>query len=100
MMLTKPIKIYFGLIVLFALLTALNVFLPQGDLIEQLGVELPASKPIMAVAIFFIMLIVYGSLGFVGLTLSKKLGFAGLWDKKVSNKQRFLNPLIVGVIIG
>jgi len=46
------------------------------------------------------MLILYGSLGFVGLTLSKKLGFAGFWDKKVSNKQRFLNPLIVGVIIG
>lgn len=93
-------KIYFSLIVIFALLTAFNIFLPQGNLIEQVGAELPASKPVMAVAVFFIMLILYGSLGFVGLILSKKLGFAGLWDEKVSNKQRFLNPIIVGVIIG
>ena len=88
-MLTKPIKIYFGLIITLALLTALNIFLPQGDLIEQLG-ELPASKPVMAVAIFFIMLIIYGSLGFVGLILSKKLGFAEIWDKKVSNNTNLL----------
>jgi hypothetical protein len=93
-------KIYFGLIVLFASLTSFNIFLPQGDIVEQLGAQLPASKPVMAVVVFFITLILYGSLGFIGLKLSKKLGFAELWDEKVSNRQRFLNPLIIGVIVG
>jgi len=36
-----------------------------------------------------IMLILYGSLGFLGLRLSQKLGFPDLWDSRVSNKERF-----------
>lgn len=95
---TKSTKVYFALIVVLAILAAINVFLPMGDMLGQFG--LPASKPVVAVATFFIMLILYGGLGFVGVLLSRKLGFAEIWDNKVSNKQRFLTPALIGVGIG
>ena len=98
MMLSKSTKIYIEIIVVYALLSALNVFLPQGDFIGQY--ELPASKPVMAIAIFFIILVLYGGLGFIGLKLSKKLGFAEIWDKDVTNKQRFYIPALIGLGIG
>ena len=47
-----------------------------------------------------IMLILYGGLGFLGLKLSKKLGYAELWDPRISNKQRLLIPALVGISLG
>lgn len=46
------------------------------------------------------MLIIYGVLGLIGLMLSRKLGFVNIWDEKVSNKQRFLIPAFVGIVLG
>ncbi len=84
------IKIYIGLIVTLAILAALNVFLPQGSFLPTLPQqELPAPKPVIALAIAGVMLILYGGLGFVGLKLSRRLGFPDIWDPKISNKQRF-----------
>ena len=97
-MLSRSIKIFTGIIIIYALLSAITVFLPQGDLLNQY--KLPASKPVIATAIFFMMLIFYGGLGLIGIILSNKLGFTGIWDNKVSNKQRFLIPAIVGAAIG
>lgn len=80
---------------------AIAVFLPQGDFTELIPQqELPASKGIMALVNFGIGLIIYGLLGFIGLKLAKKIGFADIWDKQVTNKQRFLVPAIVGCGIG
>ena len=62
--------------------------------------QLPASKPVIALASAAIILVLYGGLGFLGLKLSQKLGFADLWDPKVSNKQRFLLPALVGIGLG
>jgi membrane protease YdiL (CAAX protease family) len=97
--LLPSIKIYIGLIITLAILAAINVFLPQGSLTlpEQ---EFPASKPVLALVNAAVMLILYGGLGFLGLKLSQKLGFADLWDSKISNKQRFLIPALIGVGIG
>ncbi|GAH29819.1 unnamed protein product, partial [marine sediment metagenome] len=75
-----------------------NVFLPQGVFLSTQ--TLPASKPVLALANAAIMLILYGGLGFLGLKLSSKLGFADIWDLKVSNKQRFLIPALVGGVVG
>jgi len=92
----KSIKIYLSLVIILAICSVINVFLPyvvvQGPL--------PASKPVMALATFAITLFLYGGLGFLGLYLSRKLGFAKIWDKNVSNKQRFLTPLFIGIILG
>lgn len=62
--------------------------------------QLPAPKPVLALANGITMLVVYGGLGFIGLRLSRKLGFADLWDPTISNRQRFLIPALIGAGIG
>ena len=95
------IKIYIGLIVTLAILAAINIFLPRGSFLPILpGQELPAPKPVLAFVNVLIMLILYGGLVFIGLKLSQKLGFANIWDSRVTNKQRFLIPALVGIAIG
>ena len=95
------IEIYIGLIIALAILAAINVFLPQGSFLPILPEqELPASKPVLALVNAVIMLVLYGGLGFLGLKLSQKLGFADIWDSKVSNKQRLLIPAFIGLGIG
>lgn len=96
--LSPSIKIYIGLIITLAILAAVNVFLPQG--VFLLVQELPVSRPVLSLVNAFTTLIFYGGLGFIGLKLSKKLGFSDIWDSKVSNKQRFLIPALVGIATG
>ncbi len=99
--LSLSIKIYIGFIIILAILAAINVFLLPGSFLPTLPEQkLPAPKPVLAVVNAAIMLILYGGLGFIGLKLSQKLGFADIWDSKVSNKQRFLIPALVGIAIG
>lgn len=99
--LSRSIKIYIILILTFAGLTAVSVFLPQGSWLPTLpDQELPAPKPVLALVNASIGLILYGGLGFLGLRLSQKLGFAGLWDGNVSNRQRFLIPALIGAGVG
>ena len=96
--LSPSIKIYIGLIIALAILAAIGVFLLNfQDLTTQ---ELPASKPVLALANAGIAIFLYGGLGLVGLKLSQKLGFANLWDSKISNRQRFLIPALIGAGIG
>lgn len=92
------LKIYIGLIITLAILAAINVFLPQGAFLPTQ--ELPASKPVLALVNAIITLILYGGLGFIGLKLSQKIDFADIWNSKISNKQRFLIPALIGVGIG
>ncbi len=96
--LSLSIRIYIGLIITLAVLAAISVFLPQGNFLPSQ--KLPAPKPVLALVNACIMLILYGGLGFLGLKLSQKLGFADLWDSKISNKQRFLIPALIGIGIG
>lgn len=72
--------------------------MPQDSLLPTQ--QLPASKPVIALVSAAIMLVLYGGLGFLGLKLSQKLGFADLWDPKVSHKQRFLLPALIGIGLG
>jgi membrane protease YdiL (CAAX protease family) len=98
---STSIKIYIGLVIILAILAAINVFLPQGSFLPTLeGQELPAPKPVLALVNAGIMLILYGGLGFIGLQLSQKLGFANIWDPMVSNRQRVLTPALIGIGLG
>lgn len=95
------IKIYIYLILILAILAALHLFLPQGDVLTTLSErELPASKPVLALANAAIMLTLYGGLGFLGIIFSRKLGFADIWDTTITNRQRFLTPALSGIGIG
>jgi len=89
---------FFALLGFLAALAALNVFLPQGGMVPIQ--ELPASKPVLAAVNAAIMLVVYGALGFAGLVLSRRLGFADLWAPEVSDRQRFLVPALAGLGLG
>lgn len=98
MKLSRSNKTYILLILVLSIVSGLNVFLPQGMMAGDF--ELPASKPVMALALFFMMIFFYGGLGLLGLYFSSKLGFARIWDNNVSINQRFLQPAAVGFLIG
>ena len=98
MKLSASYKIYILLILILAVSTGLVIYLPQGAMAEQF--ELPASKTVIAFVSFLIMAIVYGGLGLVGMVLSEKLGFTNIWDKNISNNQRFIRPALIGILIG
>jgi membrane protease YdiL (CAAX protease family) len=94
-------RIYGALILLLALLAGLNPFLPQGSVLPNMeGGQLPASKGTMALAGALSMLFVYGGLGYLGRRLSLRLGFADIWDRRVSHKKRFFIPALIGVGLG
>jgi len=96
--LSPSIKIYIGLILVLAILAGVSIYLPFSSLLA--AQELPAPKLVMALVNAAGVFIIYGGLGFLGLKLSQKLGFTAIWDSKVSNKQRFLTPAIIGGGLG
>ena len=99
--LSRSLTIYIALAITLAILAALNVFLPQGQFSSLLPEqELPAPKPVMALVSAVIMLVLYGGLGLIGLVLSRKLCFPDIWDDKISNRQRFLVPMLIGAGLG
>ena len=61
--LSPSIIIYLGLVITLAVLAAISTFLPTypGLMPSQ---QLPASKPVLALANAAIMLVLYGGLGF------------------------------------
>ncbi len=97
----RSLIIFIGLIVLYGILTAINVFLPQGDYVATLPqAEMPAPLPVVALVAGVGVLIIYGALGLVGLFLWRKLGLPEVWDARVTNRQRFLIPAIAGAVVG
>jgi hypothetical protein len=95
---STSVRIYAGLISVLVILGAISVFMPLPEYAP--GQEYPASKGVIALVTACGMLIIYGGLGFIGLILSSKPGFAEIWDKKVTNRQRFVIPTLVGVFTG
>ena len=97
----KSLKTYLFLILILAVSAAIVSMLPMG--IEIKGMEdmkLPASPWVIALANFFIMIIVYGGLGLIGIFLGKKTIIPDLWNEAINNKQRFIIPFIVGFVCG
>jgi hypothetical protein len=91
-------RIFVILVAVLAVLSAVNIFLPQGDFLPSK--PLPATKWMMALVNFFLIFVLYGGLGYIGLHLSKKSGLPGLFDPGVKNYQRYLNPAIAGALLG
>ena len=92
------IRVYFCLVILLVLLVFAGTFLPMGTMIPTQEISLsPLSRALLSSGI---ALVVYGGLGFLGLMLAQKLGFADIWDEKVSNRERFLIPGAIGAGCG
>jgi membrane protease YdiL (CAAX protease family) len=96
---TSPSTIlFFGLVVLNAALAAVSVFMPQGSSGEFPDETLPYLQ--LALVAAASILFFYGGLGYLGLRLTRKLGYPDLLDARVTNRQRFLTPCIVGLWLG
>jgi hypothetical protein len=88
---------FIGLMVLYAILTGINVFLPQGAATSNLPVAaMPAPLPVVALVAGIGVLLVYGLFGLIGLFLARSLGLPEIWDSRVTNRQRFLIPALLG----
>lgn len=97
----KSTRVFLWLVLILSIFAGINVFLPQGSLISSMPVQnLPTSKPLFAVIVAVLIFVIYGFLGLVGLKLSRKLGFAEIWDESVSNKERFIIPFLTGAAVG
>jgi len=95
---TRSTRLFFGLVVLVAVLAAANTYLPQGypSSLPQIIVPLWQIAVVSAGAI----LIFYGGLGYLGLRLARKFGIPDLLDARVTTRQRFVIPGIAGLWMG
>jgi membrane protease YdiL (CAAX protease family) len=96
----QSLKIFIFLVALLAVLNAVLVFLPQGDFFPQIPIENQPPKALQAIVAFFVVVVVYGGLGFIGFILSQYLGIPDILDTRVTHKDRFFYPAIVGAIVG
>lgn len=94
----KKNKIFFYLLLTLSLLSAINIYLPQGS--DLPITDLPASKEVISIANFFIIILLYGILGFIGINISKKIGFPSVWDEDKNLKNTIFLPSLVGVLLG
>lgn len=92
-------KIYWALVAILAFFTGISILYLPSQLMPA-AEEMPAPTPVMALVNVAVVLFVYGGLGYVGLRLSRVIGFADIWDENVSNRQRFFIPAAAGVLIG
>jgi len=98
---SRSTRTFFFLVFVLALMSAANLFLPQGNSVPAINVQaLPAPLPVMALVIAAGIMVLYGGLGYLGLALSRKLGLPDLWSKAVSNRQRFATPALIGALLG
>ncbi len=92
-------RIYIGLVLTLTVLAGVSIYLPTFEGLVP-SAELPAPKPVLALANAGIIGVVYGLLGWLGLKLTRKLGFTDIWDDGISNQQRFFTPALVGSGLG
>ncbi|MDD4860147.1 MAG: CPBP family glutamic-type intramembrane protease [Dehalococcoidales bacterium] len=98
--LSVSLKIYLGLILALAVSNAIQIYLPSYTSLMPGAAELPAPVQVIALINAGIAIFVYGGLGLLGLKLAGKLGFAGIWEPGVNNRQRFLTPAVIGAALG
>lgn len=91
--------VYIGLVVALSVSVLVQVLLPSY---QEMLTASGSPMPLWTVALVNVLstLIIYGGLGFLGLFLAGKLGFAQIWDQNVNNRQRFLVPALIGAGLG
>ena len=88
------------LVIIFAVLAGISNFLPAAALPP--GQVSPLSYPTWLVVpgISLLVFFLYGGIGYLGLLLSRRVGFPDLWEQSVTNSARFLQPLLIGSTCG
>jgi len=82
----SPITVYFRLIVFMVFLKIIFFFTPFNHIIPKPKVDM------FALIVFLVFVF-----GFIGLSLARKAGFPEIWDRRISNRERFISPMICGV---
>jgi hypothetical protein len=90
------------LLACYGLLAFVSVFLSGQMLAGQLppDYQMPAPMWVMALANAGIILVSYGLIALGGLFFSRKISLPEIWEPTVTNYQRFIIPLMVGVVGG
>ncbi|OGZ34579.1 MAG: hypothetical protein A2Y98_02135 [Candidatus Portnoybacteria bacterium RBG_19FT_COMBO_36_7] len=96
----KQLKVFAILVFVLAVVAGISIFTPIPSQFDSLQQPLPASKPVLALANFGIMLIIYGLLGLAGYYLSKRLNWHGVFKEKENWRKLFLRPLYIGSFLG
>ncbi|MBC8031213.1 MAG: hypothetical protein H7Z16_13945 [Pyrinomonadaceae bacterium] len=86
---STSIKIYSALIVVLVLI---KIFF----LISPVTMPVAGNKAAFSPLTILILAV----MGLLGLLMARRTGFADIWDERVSHRQRFLIPCIVGLIYG
>jgi len=87
--LSGSLKIFLGLLAFLVLVKLLFLAVPvQFPVAGQEG------------AFSWLTLTAIALMGFVGVALSRRTGFPDMWDAKVSKRQMFLVPCLVGLVYG
>ena len=98
MPMTTSTKIYVGLLVAFVALLVASVFFPAFSALAPPDNEL--SQTDLVLLNVGSGLGVYGGLGYLGYRVSLRLGFADIWDPAVTQRERFVIPMVVGLLVG
>ncbi len=97
---TKPQRnTYLLLVLLLGIAAGINIYLPMGDFVPK-DMELPLPKHFFAIMTFFMMMIIYGGLGYAALRLNPKLGLPGMWKQGDSMKNIVWKPVFYGIVLG
>lgn len=91
-------RLYIALVLTYALLAGISIYLPYGQI--NTGQESAAPSWQLALGSAGVVLLVYGAVAFAGANIAQKIGLTGIWERKVSNRDRFTMPALVGVILG
>src|SRR5687767_10093922 len=87
--LSTSTRIYFGLI---AGLIVIKIFF----LISPVTFPIAGNEGVFSPLTILILAV----MGYVGVLLARRTGFPDIWEERISNRQRFLIPCIVGLIYG
>lgn len=96
---------------LFLLLLSINALAAFLTFALGLADEMAASVPttasmpdvpqwVLGLANAGLILVVYGTLGSLGILLARKSGLPGIYRQGASRRELFLRPLLIGVLIG
>ena len=86
---SPSVVVYLLILVVIVILRLLISIFPAGQIASQM-VNLTDSLSIGAIWV----------VGWVGVYLAPGTGFAGMWQREISNIKRFLEPALIGVGIG
>lgn len=85
------------LIIVYVLVATISIFLPQDSSGQIVSAgQLPVPLPVFVLINIGLLLVIYGGLGFLGLTLSRKIELPEICASTITNRQRFLIPALIG----